>query len=99
MDNSTISKILVSEYGYSEYEASITANDLHDLNPKLQDALQEWLLSRREVDVAVDNVSVKDLMEKKRLTYPAALIALDWLLADPDTAKAELFSDIKHVGW
>lgn len=95
MDKAVIGQILKNELGYSDYEAEVTAQDLCDLQPQLQPALQEWVSSRKETDLAVGDFSAFELMKKKGFTYPAALIALDWLIVDPQTASADLQSDIK----
>ena len=95
MDKTMIGHILKSELGYSDYEAEVTAQDLCNLQPQLQPALQEWVSSRKETDIAVGGFSAFELMKKKNFTYPATLIALDWLIVDPQTASADLRSDIK----
>lgn len=96
MDKAAIADILVRELGYSEFEAQITAQDLCNLQPQLKSAFQEWIDSRKEINVSVGGFSAFNLMKKKHFTYPAALIALDWLITDPQTASADLQSDIKR---
>lgn len=96
MDKQTIEILLKEELGYSAFEADITAQDLCNLQPQLQPALQKWISSREESDIEIAGFSAVQLMKKKHFTYPAALIALDWLIVDPQTASAELLSDIKH---
>lgn len=95
MDKSTIKAILTGELGYSDYEAEVTAQDLCALQPFLQAALSEWVSTRAQTDVEFEGFSALQLVSKKGFTYPAALIALDWLAVDPETARASLSSDIK----
>ena len=95
MDKAALKEILKSELGYNAHEADLTAEDLCNLRPQLKDALKLWYELRIETDVTIDGFSAKSLMEKKCFTYPAALVALDWLLTDPSTANAVLSSDIR----
>lgn len=94
MNKSTLEKILVDELEYSHYEASVTANDLLSLHPQLIPAAERWEKDRTETDISFMGFSAKQLMKNKHFTYPAALIALDWLLTEPDIAKKELGGDI-----
>lgn len=94
MNKSNLEKILVDELQYSNYEASLTANDLMQLQPQLIPAVEKWGTDRTETDINIMGFSAKQLMKSKHFTYPAALIALDWLLTEPEIAKKELGSDI-----
>ena len=94
MNKSALEKILVDELYYSNYEASLTATDLMQLQPQLIPAAERWKKDRTETDISVMGFSAKQLMSSKHFTYPAALIALDWLLTEPEVAKEELSSDI-----
>ena len=96
MDKSILSDILVKELGYSEYEADITANDLLNLQPRFQPALEKWVTSREETVIMLGAISTAKLMHDKKMTYPAALIALDWVVTDPETAVPILTSDIRQ---
>ena len=90
-----IINILVSELEYSEYAAQITAQDLVSLQPELQVYLEQWLFNRVENEVVINKFSTSYLIKKRGFSYPAALIAMDWLLTDPLTAEIELSSDIE----
>ena len=96
MDKKKLCDILVNELDYSEYEADITANDLLNLQPRFRHALEKWVSSREETDIAIGAISSAKLVRDKKFTYPAALIALDWLATDPDTAVPILTSDIRQ---
>lgn len=96
MDKERIKNILKSECGYSDYEATVTATDLCNIHPQLQSALSAWVDSRIETNVSVSGFSTVSLMKKKGVSYPAALIALDWIIEDPKTAIADLSSNIKR---
>ncbi len=96
MDKRILSDILVKELGYSEHEADITANDLLNLHPRFHLALNNWVISREETEIAIGTISTGKLVRDKKMTYPAALIALDWVATDPDTAVPILTSDIRQ---
>lgn len=89
-----IIRVLVDELGYSQREAELTADDLLDLHPSLQAAFSQWLRSRTAANLEAEGFTTQKLMLNKKFTYPAALIALDWLLKEPETAKAALSQDI-----
>lgn len=95
MDKATLKEILKNELGYNAHEAELTAEDLCNLQPQLKDALKLWYEQRIETDVTIDGFSAKGLKNKRGFTYPAALVALDWILTDPRTARAVLSSDIR----
>lgn len=96
MDKKEICDILVNELDYSEYEAGVTANDLLNLQPRFQPALEKWVTSREETVITIGAISTAKLMHDKNMTYPAALIALDWVVTDPETAVPILTSDIRQ---
>lgn len=87
---------MIRELGYSEYVAELTANDLMDLKPELKGALTEWLDNRREEIISICGISTKDLIENKEMTYPSALISLNWVLMDPEKAIPELKNIIRR---
>jgi len=90
-----IVKILVGELDYSDYVASLTADDLLSLHPKLQPALRAWLDNRSITNIEVEGISVKLLVEQRGYTFPSALISMDWLLTEPEIAKAELTNEVR----
>lgn len=96
MDIKKLCDILVNELDYSEYEAGVTANDLLNLQPRFQPALEKWVENREETDIAIGAISSAKLVRDKKFTYPAALIALDWVATDPETAVPILTSDIRQ---
>ena len=90
-----IVKILIKEYDYSDHVAEVTAEDLLNLQPQLQSAMQAWLDKRTITDIEVHGFSINQLMERE-YTFPSALISLDWLLTEPDVAKAELTDELRR---
>jgi hypothetical protein len=86
--------ILKNEYGYSDHAALVTADDLLNILPQLQPALQEWVDTRAITNVEVEGISVNQLMARE-YTFPSALISMHWLLTEPEVAKAELSYEIR----
>lgn len=96
MEMSVLYDILVAELGYSEYEAKVTVNDLATLQEQFQSALKKWVATREETEIVIESISSTKLIQEKKFTYPAALIALDWVATDPETAIPVLTSDIRQ---
>jgi hypothetical protein len=48
--------------------------------------------------VLVEGSSVRSLTDRYSMTVPAAIVTLDWLLRDPDTAAAALARGVDRVG-
>ncbi len=94
-----VKAILINELKYTEYVAETTARDLVNLQPQLKPALDKWIADRTTTDITVESFSALQLMSDKGFTYPAALIAMDWLLTEPEAAKKDLASDINRQGW
>lgn len=96
MHKAALEQILITELGYSPFEAAVTADDLLNLQPQLTAAAERWARDRTQTELSVSGFSALELMKRKHFTYPAALIALDWLLTDPEAAARELSQDIRR---
>lgn len=82
---------LISNLGYSEASASRTADDLYNVkHPDLRKALSDWLQGDANTQVTIDSFSTTILMDKYHMTYPAALIFLDWYCENPKEAVSVL---------
>ena len=90
-----ITKILI-ERGYPENAAIQTAGNLEKLAGEYKDALQGWLESEECADLSEAGYSAKGLMARfPGMTYPAALLTLDWLRRDPENAKKTIEKGIR----
>ena len=76
--------------GYPEKAAYILAEDLLGISAELEPCLHSWMESGEEVDYSVEGLSIKGLMQKHQLQYPAALLSIDWVIKDPATAVAAI---------
>ena len=85
-----ITNILIQELNYSDFVAEQTADDLINLDKQLQPLLEKWLTNREITDFEIQGFSINELMTQRNFTFPSALIAMDWLLTEPDIATNEL---------
>lgn len=93
MDN--ITKILINR-GYTEKAAAIVAKDLINLNGDFKQAAVQWIESAEETVVTSNGYSTKSLMDRySGMTYPAALLTINWLNQQPEMAKQILTYGIK----
>lgn len=82
---------LISSLEYSPASASKTAEDLCGLKyTDLRAGLLDWLQTGTQAVIQDDPYSTVSLMEKYHMTYPAALIFLEWYREDPETAVSVL---------
>lgn len=94
VDRNVLERILEEEVGYSKTSARATAQNLlgflsheHD---DLDAALQRWTVDRADMVFVSEGVfNTLDLVEIG-LTYPAALVFIDWARSDPAFAAKSL---------
>lgn len=80
-----IVKILM-ERGYPEKQAVSVASDLLNVDERLKNGLQHWLAENKEEDYEAEGFKLSELKQKFDMTYPAALLTIDWLIKEPDMA-------------
>jgi len=81
--------------GYSEKAASVLAEDLLRVSTELEPCLQSWCKSGEETDFSAAGFSIKGLMQKYQLRYPAALLSIDWVIKEPNVAIAAIKRGIR----
>lgn len=97
MTTAEIANLLVQR-GYTEHNAALVAQEIPNLHPSLMPLWEQWVARPESCgDYAAEGYSVKGLMEQHRMTYPAALLTIDWLLKEPENAKASLKRHSYHV--
>lgn len=74
------------ERGYPEKQAISVASNLLNINNQLQGGLHLWLATGKETDYQVEGFKLSELKQKFDMTYPAAILTIDWLIKDPETA-------------
>ena len=90
----TIQDILI-ERGYPQKKAISIASDLQAIDPALQNGLQSWLADQTETDYLIEGFKLSDLKQKFDMTYPAALLTMDWLIKEPELAKKSIQRGIR----
>ena len=83
-DKSLILDRLQSQ-GYNPPAANIVANELVNVSPILQSCVNKWL-NGEDVDHECHGYSINSLMKLRHMTYPAALLTIDWLIKEPEQA-------------
>ena len=80
-----IKKILI-ERDYPEKQADSVTSNLLDIDQTLQKGLLLWLENQEETDYQIEGFKLSELKRKFDMTYPAALLTIDWLIKEPETA-------------
>lgn len=75
--------------GYSDRSASLVTQELVRATPSLQPYVANWLGGKEE-DYSAHGYSIFGLMKSRKMTYPAALLTIDWLLKEPEKALKSL---------
>ncbi|MDE6783175.1 MAG: hypothetical protein K2J17_05580 [Paramuribaculum sp.] len=91
----TITRILI-ERGYPEKIACQTAERMERMAPELKEALAVWLENEECPIVGAEGYTTADLMKRTPgMTYPAALLTLDWLKREPGKASQTIERGIR----
>lgn len=88
MDKKEIIKKLTDD-GYDNRMAYMVASELILVDGALIPFLIKWMNGEEE-NFEVEGYSIRDLMHSRNMTYPAALLTLDWLVKDPQKAIESL---------
>lgn len=94
MDKNTIISIL-TERGYKPHNATLVADDLAHLSSPLDTAFRRWIDTEEIDDFSAHGYSISGFMQEWKMKYPAALLTMDWILKEPETALRELEKGIR----
>lgn len=90
-----IKDILLSR-GCPVNQIETISHKIANLSAQLKPAITTWLENESIPVVEIDGYSTDDLMSRfKGMQYPAAILLLDWLLKDPQTAKEAINRGIR----
>lgn len=90
-----IREILLSR-GCPTQQVNTIAQKIENLSPQLKPAMNEWLDNESMPVAEVDGYTTASLMDQfKGMQYPAAILLLDWLIKDPETAKQAINKGIR----
>ena len=81
--------------GYPEAAAKVTAQELSQIDSSLNKALCSWLENGDETDMTIEGFTLSELKAKHKMTYPAALLTMDWLIKEPKVATIAIQKGIK----
>ena len=83
------------EKGFDDKTSSILAENLKNISQDLFPLLEKWLEDGSETDYCSHGQSIKHLMSERKMQYQAALLTMDWILEDPETAIEALKKGIR----
>lgn len=80
--------------GYPNKASAMVALELSNVDSRLIPLVEKWLDDNEE-DYESQGYSIFGLMKSRRMTYPAALLTIDWLIKEPEAAKKSINKNIK----
>lgn len=86
----TIRTRLTQELGYSESGARILAEKLIACSPQIKSAIVAWWETGDLADLEIEGFTVQQLVEQHGMKPIAAFLTLDWLIREPERARASL---------
>lgn len=90
MEQEVIKMILIDR-GYSEKNAILVSKELQNLAEPLMPLLERWLGDVNDKgDYEIAGYSIYQLQKDRQMTYPAALLTIDWIIKEPDLALESL---------
>lgn len=75
---------LISDYGFTEYEAALTNTDLNNMDTECLTALENLFNGENIDSFSYRDISVGILVEKYKLSIIAAILSIDMLKKDYD---------------
>lgn len=79
-------KSILMERGYNEKQAIVASKELQDINETLKNAFALWADKEEETDFMIEGICLSELKSKFKMTYPAALLTMDWIIKEPKKA-------------
>lgn len=95
MEKDYIYNVLL-ERGYNTYTARLVAEELLKLHKPLSEYLTYWLDNEsHRKDFIINGYSIFQLQMERQMTYPAALLTMEWLINEPKIALKSLKRKIR----
>lgn len=88
-------KDVLMQQGYTAKQAETVASELTKIDNSLLDGLQAWISSEKETDYTIEGITLSDLKQTFKMSYPAALLTMDWLIKEPELAQQSINRGIK----
>ena len=84
-------ELIMERNGCNRAQAAMISEDLGRLDPRLRPLLDAWITDGKEDDDTLyEGYSVNSLKDGMHMRFTGALLTLDWLLRDPQTARKAL---------
>jgi hypothetical protein len=81
---------LINEFGYPPQGAQIIADKLANSTSQIQTIFNKFWEDGNVPDIEVEGYTISDLTEEHGMKPIAAFLTLDWLIREPEKAKASL---------
>ncbi len=81
---------LTEEFKYPKPSVELVADKILNLQPSLQTEFQQWWRTGDVPTIEIEGYTTAELMSKHGMNPIAALLTLDWLIREPEKAKASL---------
>ena len=95
MNNQNIEKVLVERCKYTKKQAILITNELIQIDTMLIPLLNKWIEGGIKHNYSVKGFTLYDIQSKYNMTYPAALLTIDWLIKDPKIATEAIEHGLK----
>ena len=79
-------KEVLLERGSTDKQVNAVIYDLMIIDESLKEGFSLWLESEKETDYTIQGIALSELRNKFGMTYPAALLTMDWLIKEPEKA-------------
>ena len=87
LDRLRVRPILITELGYSPEKADLFLDHFPLLSDQLVEAVEVWLEDRKILDVKVEDISIRQVMELHNCNFLNAVRGLNELLSLPLSAE------------
>ncbi len=85
----------LKSHGYNDKQIKFVSEKLSSIDESLKECLNKWIDKNIITEVNVSGISLKQLMAKYSMEYPAALLTMDWLKREPDKALKSIKRGIR----
>ncbi len=79
-------KQVLLKRGYTDKQINAVIDDLLAIDESLKEGFSLWIESEKETDYTIKGITLSELKNKFGMTYPAALLTMDWLIKEPEKA-------------
>ena len=94
MDKEMIKDVLEKEL-YPEFMIETTIAKIERFSPAVADAFNTWCSGNSNIILEINGFAFADLVSKWGMNPVGAFITLDWLICEPEKAKAALSRGVR----